>query len=137
MENDLISCKGVMRLNSMDNIVPLFVGKFPEYEQKLADHIEFNEEILPHVFFGDEVNVVLIKFLKENKNHDKISSYFLFFEEEMYNNGDLAVRQILSTTILARLGDDCELLKDSYKFMGFNTRRLSKEIERFLQRKCT
>jgi hypothetical protein len=122
-------------MNNKESIVQSFVELFPEFKDNLKDHIDYNDEILPHVFFGDEVNPVLVKLIKDNTDINKLVRIFNFLEESMFNNADMSVRQILSTTILARLGDEPELLKTSFGYMGENTKKLSGEIELFLERK--
>jgi hypothetical protein len=36
---------------NIDNLAELFINEFTEFKPLLEDHIEFNEELLPHVFF--------------------------------------------------------------------------------------
>lgn len=76
----------------------------------------------------------MIELLVENKEFDKLELYFNFFEEQMYNEGELYVQQVLST-ILAVIGDEPSILRTAFRYMGPNTRKLSNLIEDALGRK--
>ena len=121
-------------MESQIKIVYDFVKEFPEFEVKLIDHINFNEEVLPHVFFGDEVNPVLLDSLIYNKNSEKLRDLFTFFEERMCNSSEPYVKNVLTTTILARIGDERIALKNAFQFAGPGVLNLMIEIERYLER---
>ncbi len=114
------------------NLIDVFVAEFPGYKSLLKEHLEFNDGLLPHVFFG-EFNEHLIEMLQEGKHTSKLSSIFSFFER-MATDGDSYVQEVLTVTILERIGDDPSTLKFAYKYMGSNTRKASDEIEEFLGR---
>jgi hypothetical protein len=117
-----------------EQLVADFIKAFPEFQINLDEHIDFNEEILPHVFFGDELNPVLLKLLLDNNDHRRIQSFFDFFERRMTASNDAYAVNVLTTTILARLGDDPKTLKNAFPFMGPGVLQLAIEIERFLER---
>ncbi|MDF2066516.1 hypothetical protein [Bacillus sp. Cr_A10] len=106
-----------------------FTDEFEEYKRDLQEHIEFYEEILNHVFFG-ECNNYFIELIGKEKDIPRIKELFDFLEL-MATSGDDEVKELLSVTILARLGDSKEILKTSYKYMGSETRKASNEIEMF------
>jgi hypothetical protein len=95
----------------------------------LQEHIEYNGEILNHVFFG-ECNDYIIKLLEDEKDLPRIKELFNFLEL-MAIQGDNEVKNLLSVTILERLGDSKEILDKAYKYMGPETRRASIEIEKY------
>lgn len=117
-------------LNS-ENLIKLFLSNFPEFEIDFKQHIEDYEEILLHVFFGETLNEKLIELLRDEKIHkDEISKIFNFLEKVAVE-GDLDTKEVLTVTILERLGDNKKLLETSYKYMGKNTKIASREIEEF------
>ncbi|MFC4322005.1 DUF7674 family protein [Litchfieldia salsa] len=66
----------------------------------------------------------------EEEDPKKLKRLFAFFES-MVTNGDEYVAELLSVTILARIGDDKKVLTTAYKYMGKETRKSSDEIEKF------
>ncbi|MEI5909558.1 hypothetical protein WAK64_21275 [Bacillus spongiae] len=114
--------------DEMKKLVKQFVYDFPKFNDLLEEHIELNEEILPHVFFG-ECNEYFKEFLKKD-DKEELKKLFDFFER-MAIEGDDYTKEILSVTILARLGDDKDILNISYKYMREETRNFSNEIEKF------
>lgn len=115
-----------------DELVTIFIQEFPEFNLSYKDHLEYNVVCLPHVFFGDEVNNILIRLIQEECN-SKLMKVFSFFER-MAIIGDKDVKNLLAVTILARLGDDTYILKKAFKYMGENTKKILKEIESHLGR---
>lgn len=104
-----------------------FTENFEEYKPVLQKHIDFNGEVLNHVFFG-ECNDYFVELIGKKK--EQIKELFDFFER-MATEGDDEVKDLLSVTILARLGDSKKLLQTAYKYMGAETRKASDEIEKF------
>lgn len=111
-----------------DNLAVQFANEFTEFKPLLEEHIEYNGELLPHVFFG-ECNEYFIQLLEKEKT-DKLEKLFNFFER-MATKGDDYVKELLIVTILERLGDDKKILNTTYKYMGKETRKVSDEIEKF------
>lgn len=106
-----------------------FTLQFPEYTPLLNDHIAYNGSVLNHVFFG-EWNDYLIKLIEEEKEIDKIRGLFEFLEF-MAVEGDEQVKELLSVTILERLGDSKDVLRTAYTYMGSYTKTASDEVENF------
>ncbi|WP_426333061.1 DUF7674 family protein [Paenibacillus silvae] len=114
----------------------LFLEVFPEFEAAYQEHIsEYNEE-LAHVFFGDHVTSEVINQLKLEAFNSKAVKYFAFFED-IAKEADLYSRQVLTTTILTRIGDDITIFKEAKKYMGERTRQLSDEVELLIGRNDT
>ncbi|WP_422121654.1 DUF7674 family protein [Peribacillus frigoritolerans] len=89
------------------------------------------QEILPPVFLG-ESNDYFINLLEKENEFEKLEKLFSFFER-METEGDDYVSELLSVTILKRIGDDKKILNKTYKYMGKETRKDSNEIEKFLE----
>ncbi|KQL34415.1 hypothetical protein [Psychrobacillus sp. FJAT-21963] len=106
-----------------------FTDEFEEYKCDLQEHIEFYGETLNHVFFGEYTNYFL-ELIGKEKDIPKIKNLFDYLEL-MATSGDDDVKDLLSVTILAQLGDSKMLLKNAYKYMGSQTRKASNEIEMF------
>lgn len=124
------SNKGDLILVNYESLVKEFLKDFPEYIEAYNEHIEYNNELLPHVFFGETINEDLPVLLEANNDKKKLKSIFKFMEK-MALEGDIKVQELLSTTILERLGDNSELLKVAHVYMNGNTRNMSDEIESF------
>jgi hypothetical protein len=106
-----------------------FTESFEEYMPVLQEHLDFNGEVLNHVFFG-ECNDYFVELIDKEKDLPKIKALFTFLER-MATQGDDDVKELLSVTILARFGDSKDLLQTAYKYMGAETRKSSDEIEKF------
>nr|WP_106779132.1 hypothetical protein [Lysinibacillus timonensis] len=106
-----------------------FTETFTEFKPLLQQHLAYNGEVLNHVFFG-ECNEYFIDLISKEKDINKIKSLFEFFER-MAIKGDNDVKELLSVTILARLGDSKKLLQIAYKYMGAETMKASDQVEKF------
>ena len=93
----------------------------------LHEHIEFNEELLPHVYFG-ECTGIFVNYINED-NPQVLRRLFSVFEV-MATQGNDDVVNIMCVTILERLGDDSNVLNIARKYMGKETRKLSDETEK-------
>lgn len=107
--------------------INLIIDEFKDLKSVLQEHIEFNEELLPHVYFG-ECTGIFINYISED-NPQVLQSLFGVFEI-MATQGNDDVVNILCVTILERLGDDSKVLNNARKYMGKETRKLSDETEK-------
>lgn len=113
-----------------EHVISEFLKDFPEYFSMYKEHINLNEEELPHVFFGETLNEDLPQLIMIN-NIKKLEKIFNFLER-MSLEGDQNVKDLLSVTILARLGDEPDLLKYAkHNYMGVLTKKASVGIEKF------
>ncbi|MDQ0888849.1 hypothetical protein QFZ81_003937 [Paenibacillus sp. V4I9] len=124
-----------------ENIVQEMLKVIPQLQQTYSNELDelWKEEgeIPPHVAFGNILNPFLINLLVDGKS-EKDTQFILNvfgFIEEMASCDDIEVRNVVSTTIMARIGDDFTILKQALKYMGKETKRLALEIERFYGRK--
>ncbi len=60
----------------------------------------------------------------------------LGFIEQMALSNDVDVRNVVSVSVMARLGDDTTVLTNDLKYLGEQTNVLSKEIEASYGRSC-
>ncbi|GFZ92262.1 hypothetical protein GCM10008018_43190 [Paenibacillus marchantiophytorum] len=93
-------------------------------------------EIPPHIAFGDIFNPFSINLLgygKSEKDTQFVLNIFGFIEL-MARCDDIDVRNVVSTTIMARIGDDFNILKQALNYIGKETKRLALEIEGFYGR---
>lgn len=81
------------------------IKQFPEKEDALSMHYIDYGEILPHVFFSEEVNVPLIALLHENKDAKTILKYCALIET-MWSVGTEDIQNVVDVTILERLSDE-------------------------------
>ncbi|WP_441422440.1 DUF7674 family protein [Anaerobacillus sp. MEB173] len=75
-----------------------------------------------------DCNEYIIEYLEKDET-DKLEKFFNFFEK-MAIEGDDYTKELLTVTILERLGDDKEILITAYKYMGKETRKASDEVEK-------
>lgn len=86
----------------------------PELQPLFNEHIEDNDELLPHVFMGDVTRFVVA--LSANSSSDDISSLasrqtlikILDFLEEGMQAGDDNVRELISASFLENLDQSDE-----------------------------
>lgn len=114
-----------MKYNELSRI---FINEFPKFRLNLIEHEAFYEEVLNHVFFG-ELNDYLIELLRKDIETELLIRLFEFYES-MELKGDTLVQEVLSCSVLERLGDEKEILEIAYKYMGKETRIASDNIER-------
>jgi hypothetical protein len=88
---------------NFNDLAKIFTENFNEYKPLLQQHTDFNGEVLNHVFFG-ECNDYFVELVSKEKDIPKIKALFDFLER-MATQGDIDVKDLLSVTILARLGD--------------------------------
>lgn len=105
-----------------------FVNEFPIFRLNLIEHEAKFKKVLNHVFFGD-LNDYLIRLLRKDIETELLVRLFEFYER-MELKGDTLVKEVLSCTILERLGDEKEILEIAYKYMGKETKKASDNIER-------
>lgn len=114
---------------TVDVFTKRFLELFPEYRASFFEHVEYNEELLPHVFFDEILYEDLPKLIRIGR--EEILQKFFEFLECMLKEGDINVQEVITVTILARLGDEPDILEKSLNYMGIETRKASKEIEAF------
>ncbi len=117
-------------MDVMDGI-NILTAEFKVLEPVLQEHLEFNEGLLPHVYFG-ECNEIFIDFINEG-NPQVLQRLFYIFEK-LAIEGNEEVKNILCVTVLERLGDDRNVLNIAREYMGKLTRKLSDETEKGLGR---
>ena len=118
-----------------DNLVQQMLEAVPEIRPYYEKELEWwNDEILPHVVFGDVINPYVISLLKNCENMDVLQKTFQFFEM-MANCLDERVANVLGVTVLERIGDEPDVLDQAVEFMGKKTKEISDEIEKFWGRK--
>jgi len=115
-------------MNSDDILINQFLRLFPEFQDCYIEHLDFNQEFLGHVFFGDEVSTYVEKLLRRNDDIEQIEKFFSFFEW-MATQTNLYIVQVLSTTILYNLGGDEDIFQKAVVYMKPRTKKLSQEIE--------
>ncbi|SCY93672.1 hypothetical protein SAMN05720606_112191 [Paenibacillus polysaccharolyticus] len=111
-----------------DILVNHFLKLFPEFHDCYIEHLDFNQEFLAHVFFGDEVSKHVEDLLRENSDIKQIEKFFIFFEW-MATQTEIYIVQVLSTTILYNIGGDIHVLEQAKRYMKPYTKKLSQEIE--------
>lgn len=115
------------------NILNEFLKNIPELQSKYDQCLVWWENEFPglHNIFGDVLNPYLIEQLNLPCLDEALLKRIFIFLESMANNPDEDVRNVLYVTILECLGDDSEVLRKAYKYMGRKTIKMSQEIEAF------
>ncbi|MEW9674486.1 hypothetical protein [Ammoniphilus sp. 3BR4] len=111
----------------------------PLYDKELEKLWQVEGLIPPHIAFGDIFNPFLISLLQKpqelTKDDEKLLSKIFNFLENMALSEDVKIQEVVSVTVMARIGDDLSILKNALKYMGNETKKLSKEIEEYYGRK--
>jgi len=111
------------------------IALIPELREPYEKEVEWwdGKDPGPHNFFGDVVTPFLLDLLGKCENEELIRRLFVFFAE-MASSEDKGVQEVLSFSVLERLGDDKQLLTKAYLFMSDSVKRLSDEVEQYLGR---
>ncbi|WP_391557912.1 hypothetical protein [Robertmurraya sp.] len=111
----------------------------PLYDKELEELWQEEGLILPHIAFGDILNPFLISLLQKpqelTKDDEKLLSKIFNFLENMALSEDVKIQEVVSVTVMARIGDDISILKNALKYMGNETKKLSRKIEEYYGRK--
>ena len=110
-----------------ENVVDIFFSRFPDMRSLLS---EFESESLPYIAFGGLMSHIIELIRNSGKNDEKIKLLFEFFEE-MATCEISEVRELLMYAILEMLGDYKDVLKTADSYMGKETWKLSRAVEKF------
>jgi hypothetical protein len=118
-----------------DNLVEQFLKYFPELsgiaDQKRRDwEGDPGEEPLVHVFFGDVVTPFILDMFSSSEDNVSLNKIFEFLEM-MAKSNDSRVREVVTDSVLEKLGDDLKILRTARSYMGNETRKLSHQVEKF------
>ncbi|WP_044478300.1 DUF7674 family protein [Paenibacillus antibioticophila] len=112
-----------------NNVVQKMLKVIPEVTPLYEKELEWWDEILPHIVFGDVVNPYIIRLLREG-NDEQIAKNVFNFLEQMAICSDEKVHEILAVTVLEQLGDDPTILEEARRYMGNETKKISDEVEK-------
>lgn len=117
-----------------DALAKELIEKIPElkpfYNRELKEWDEFPGN---HNIFGNVLNPFLIKLLEE-ENHELLKKRIFNFLEAMAQSEDVKIQEVLTVTVLERLGDSKDILIKAKRYMGEKTILFCEEIERWLGR---
>ena len=113
------------------SMVPRMLRVIPDLREACDGLVEWygGDVPGPHVVFGDVLDPYLVELLTADRQDAALVAAFSLLEE-MATSTDVAVQEVLATTVLERLGDDRAILERARRYMGPATRRLSEEVER-------
>ena len=98
-----------------DTFFPTLVTKVPEFQATIDEHLQENDELLPHVLMGDFTRFVLRMFHESideqpvTKCKRDILVTSLDFLEEALATGDSDVVELISLSFLENLADQEDL----------------------------
>lgn len=117
------------------NAIELLLESIPEIKQLYNEEINWWDGEFPglHNIFGNVLNPYLTKLLSEDENTELLKRIFDYIEN-MATSDDKYVHNVLDVTILEYLDDDKNIRETSLKYMGTNTKEISKKIDRRLGR---
>ena len=118
-----------------DELVSELLDSVPELNKRFINEMDWTStsKSLPHIVFGDVLNPFLLEELS-NTNNIKLLNRIFIFLETMALSEDKNIRDVLTDTVLERLGDDKEILKKARVLMGNETLKLSHDVEKHLGR---
>lgn len=104
-----------------------------EYSSKAEENL-IDEETGVHIVFGMIIVPYLVKLLKMKENYEckeVLRRIFIFFEE-MAKSDDVLIQEVLEFTIIESIIDEGkEILSNAYKYMLDETKKSTREVERF------
>ena len=117
--------------NSLD--YNFFCGYFPELKEKIIAENDWLGENLPHCLFGNILNPLVVKLLKQdNYITNPILEKIFHMYEEFAEYGDTETKNLLQVTLLEYLWDDYITYSRALKLMGRHTRDINKNIADYL-----
>lgn len=88
---------------TLEQICEKLITDIPEEKKYLDESIEFNQELLGHIYFEDDFTSHLLTMLTEYKDLKNIQRYCDFIEF-LWSNGDQYVVNIFDVSIAEKLG---------------------------------
>ena len=105
---------------------------FPDSEMDYNNIIEEYGELLETVAIEDVLMPRVIQLLIENQEVDKLKVFFNYIEEVV--NTDSHLKDILSITMMEKLGDNDDVLANAKKYLGATSKELQIEADRVIGR---
>lgn len=99
-----IEVSKIQKKLTLEQICEKLIKDIPEEKKYLDESIEFNQELLGHVYFADDFTNHLMKMLEEYQDLKTIQRYCDFIEY-MWREGDSYVVNIFDVTIAEKLSD--------------------------------
>ncbi|MDQ0087494.1 hypothetical protein J2T12_000888 [Paenibacillus anaericanus] len=112
-----------------NNVVQIMLEAIPEITPMYEKELDWWDEILPHIVFGDVLSPYIITLLRESNPEQTLEKVFDFLEQ-MAISSDERVQEVLAVTVLEQLGDDPLILEKARQYMGCETKKMSVEIEK-------
>ncbi len=113
-----------------DSLAQVLLTALPEVEPFYRERNYSDDG--PHVVYGDVLVERLLIPLLESKDPDERLDRAFRLIELMASASDPRIRNVVEVTICERLGDNVEWLIRAHKYMGPQTRKLSDEIQVYL-----
>lgn len=105
---------------------------FPDSEVDYNNIMEEYGELLETIAIDDVLMPRLIQLLMENQEVDKLKVFFNYIEQVV--NTDSHLKDILSITMMEKLGDNDEVLANAKKYFGPASKKLQIEADRVIGR---
>ena len=107
--------------------------RFPELKEQVEEEIEYLNEFLPHVIFGNVFNPLTVTLLKQDDYSNNIILNRIFnMHEELSSNGDLETQNLVQVTLLEYLWDENTTYNRALELLGEHTKKLWSCIENYL-----
>lgn len=117
----------------MEQMLRFFPSKIKEYSDMCYEMQQDFSERLDTIIIEDIFMPEIISLIKKNTEIELLKELFEYFEE-VSNEGDEELINIFSVTSLEILGNDKEILRKAYIYMGPKTKRLQFEADQDLGR---
>ena len=107
--------------------------RFPELKEQVEEEIEYLNEFLPHVIFGNVFNPLTVTLLKQDDYSNNIILNRIFnMHEELSSNGDFETQNLVQVTLLEYLWDENTTYNRALELLGEHTKKLWNCIENYL-----
>lgn len=107
-------------------------GFFPNIEMEYNEIIEVYGEFFETIVIDDVLMPKIIKLLVENREVDKLRAIFEYIEEVVAS--DVHMKDILSITMMEKLGDNDDVLAIAKSYMGDLSKELQIEADKIIGR---
>ncbi len=117
--------------NSLD--CDFFCSRFPELKDLITAENEWLGENLPHCLFGNILNPLVSRLLKQNdyKTNSLLKKIFSMYEE-FAEYGDTETKSLLQVTLLEYLWDEYIIYSRALQLMGECTKDVNRNIADYL-----
>lgn len=105
-------------MKSNTEFIKTLIAEVPDLQSLYDNHLKENNELLPHVFFGDLTRYVVEKIQSRKREDESFVKRILSILEEGLNQGSQEVEELIDVSFVENLSDQEEILVRLKEFGG-------------------